>query len=96
MRKKFYVLDEPIPQAPPAGAPTAQRNAYNKHLNDSMEVSCIMLATMTLELQKQDEGMPAFDMIDHLKALYEEQAKHERFDVSKALFLTKQSEGSPT
>jgi len=90
--KKLYVLDEPIPEEPPAGAP--QRDAYNKHLNDLVEVSRIMLTTMTPELQKQHEGMTAFDMIDHLKTLYEEQARHERFDVLKALFSTKLSEGS--
>jgi len=70
--KKLYVLDEPIPEAPPAGAPAAQRNAHTRHVNDSMEVSCIMLATMTLELQKQHEEMTVVDMIGHLKTLYEE------------------------
>jgi len=30
MKKKLYVLDEPIFEAPPTGAPVAQRNAYNK------------------------------------------------------------------
>jgi len=49
---------------------------------------------MTPELPKQHEGMIAFDMIGHLKTLYEEQARHERFDVSKALFSTNLSEGS--
>lgn len=93
--KKLYVLDGPIPEAPPAGASAALRNAHAKHLNDSVEVSCIMLASMTPELQKQHEGMTAFDMIEHLKTLYEEQARHERFDVSKALFSTKLSEGGP-
>ena len=93
--KKLHVLDEPIPEAPPVGAPAAQRNAHTRHVNDSVEVSYIMLATMTPELQKQHEGMTAFDMIGHLKTLYEEQARHERFDVSKALFSTKYSEGSP-
>jgi len=78
--KKLCVLDEPIPEAPPSGAPAAQRNAYIKHLNDSVEVSCIMLATMTPELQKEHEGMTVFDMIDHLKNLYEEQTRHESFD----------------
>lgn len=33
-------------------------------------------------------------MIDHLKTLYEKDARHERFDVSKAIFSIKLSEGS--
>ena len=36
--KKLYVLDEPTPEAQPAGAPAAQRNAYNRHLNDYVKV----------------------------------------------------------
>jgi len=91
--KKLYALDEPIPEEPPAEAP--QRDAYNKNLNDSVEVSCILVATMTPKLQKHYEGMTAFDMIDHLTTLYEEQDRHERFDVSKALFSIKLSERSP-
>jgi len=93
--KKLYVLDEPIPEAPPIGAHAAQRNSYNRYLDAFVEIFCIMLATMTPELQKHHEGMTAFDMIEHLKTLYEEKARHERFDVSKALFSTKLSEGSP-
>jgi hypothetical protein len=54
-----------------------------------------MLATMNSELQKQHENMAAFDMIEHLKMLYQEQARHERFEVSKALFQSKLSEGTP-
>jgi hypothetical protein len=34
-----------------------------KHLNDAMEVSGIMLATMTYELQKQHKKITMFDMI---------------------------------
>jgi hypothetical protein len=52
--KKMYVFDEPLPEeAPPAGAPRAESDAYSKHLNDIVEVACIMLATMTSGLQKQ-------------------------------------------
>ncbi|XP_024628742.1 uncharacterized protein [Medicago truncatula] len=63
--KKLYVLDEPIPEAPPAGDSAALRNAHTRLVNDSVET------------------------------LYEEQTRHERFDVSKALFSTKLSEESP-
>ncbi|KAI4338351.1 hypothetical protein L6164_016690 [Bauhinia variegata] len=38
--------------------------------------------------------MDAFDMFGHLKKLYEGQAHHERYDVSKALFRCKLLEGS--
>ncbi|KAG8499027.1 hypothetical protein CXB51_005408 [Gossypium anomalum] len=50
---------------------------------------------MNPELQKQHEDMVAYDMIEHLKELYQGQARQERFDISKALFQCKLAEGSP-
>ena len=85
--RKMYVLEGPLPEeAPAANAPRAERDAYAKHQNDAIDVGCLMLATMNSELQKQHEEMVAFDMIEHLKELYQEQARHERFETSKALF----------
>ncbi|KAK2396677.1 putative mitochondrial protein [Trifolium repens] len=93
---KLYVLEEPLPAEEPASnAPKAERDAYKKHVEDDNETACLMLATMNSELQKQHENMAAFDMIEHLKMLYQEQARHERFEVSKALFQSKLSEGTP-
>ena len=54
-----------------------------------------MLATMNSEFQKQHKNLEAYDMIIHLKRLYQEQARHERFEVSKALFQSKLAEGNP-
>lgn len=39
--------------------------------------------------------MAAFNMIEHLRMLYQEQARHERFEVSKTLFQDKVVEGTP-
>ncbi|PNX82340.1 retrotransposon protein putative Ty1-copia subclass, partial [Trifolium pratense] len=95
-KKKLYVLEEPVPEEAPASSATrAEKDAYKKHVDDALEVSCIMLATMNSELKKQHENMNAFDMIEHLKMLYQEQARHERFEVSKTLFQCRLAEGSP-
>jgi len=89
-------LETPVPEEePPSSAPKAERDAYKKHVDDANETACLMLATMNSELQKQHENMAAFDMIEHLKMLYQEQARHERFEVSKALFQGKLAEGAP-
>ncbi|VFQ97268.1 unnamed protein product [Cuscuta campestris] len=53
-----------------------------------------MLATMTSELQKHHYGMKAYDMYLHLRQLYQGQARHERFQISKALFSCKLSVGN--
>nr|ABN06174.1 hypothetical protein MtrDRAFT_AC151521g46v2 [Medicago truncatula] len=46
---------------------------------------------MDFEPQKQHENMDVFDMIKHLKTLYQEQARHERFDWELAIDLILQS-----
>ena len=72
---KLYVLDEPIPEEPATNAPRAQRDIYIKHQNDSVDVKCLMLATMEFELQKKMVDMEAFTMIACLKEMFQEQAR---------------------
>ena len=84
--RKLYVIEQPVPNEPPTNASRADRDAYRKHLNDMVDVGCLMLATMNPELQKQHEDMVAYEMIEHLKEFYQGQARQERFDISKALF----------
>ena len=50
--RKLYVVEQPIPEAPLATATRADRDAYKKHQDDALDVSCLMLATMNSELQK--------------------------------------------
>ncbi|KAL4273562.1 hypothetical protein GQ457_13G015240 [Hibiscus cannabinus] len=64
-------------------------------LNDMVDVGCLMLATMTPELQKQHEDMVAYEMIQNFKEIYEGQARQERYETSKTLFQCKMIEGSP-
>ncbi|KAG8482959.1 hypothetical protein CXB51_022006 [Gossypium anomalum] len=93
--RKLYVIEKSLLDEPPANASRANKDAYKKHLDDMVDVGCLMLATMNPELQKQHEDMVAYDMIEHLKELYQGQARQERFDISKALFQCKLAEGSP-
>ncbi|VFQ78722.1 unnamed protein product, partial [Cuscuta campestris] len=79
MDEKEYVLEKPIPPAPPANALKAVKDAYEKHVKDDNQVSCVMLATMITELQKQHEDMKAHEMIVALRQLYQGQSRHERF-----------------
>ena len=69
-----YVLDSAAPVRP-----TEQKeleefdkdNAKVKHLDDAYNAQCIMLASMTMELQRQHEHLMAFEMLSHLKGLFE-------------------------
>ena len=50
--RKMYVLDNEIPnELLSNNAPRAERDAYNKHLNDSVDVTCLMLTTMNLSFR---------------------------------------------
>src|SRR6266540_2449165 len=67
--KKDYVLEQPYPDEPIDNASATDRRAYEKHCNDSLDVSCLMLATMSSELQKQYENADAHTMIEGLQGM---------------------------
>nr|XP_027099010.1 uncharacterized protein LOC113718292 [Coffea arabica] len=90
-----YVLDGPMPQEPELTAPAVVRNAYKKHKDDNREVSCIMVASMTPQLQQQHMNMGAYDIVQHLRELFEQQSRTVRYDTSKELFRCKIAEGTP-
>ena len=52
-----------------------------------------MLATMSSELQKDLENMEAYDMIFNLKEIFQQQARKERYETTKALHSCKMAEG---
>ena len=75
----MYVLDNEIPNKPPANiAPRAERDAYSKHFNEFVDVTCLMLTTMNSKLQKEFEEIEAFDMMVHLKGMFQEQARQKK------------------
>src|SRR6266540_5915428 len=90
--RKDYVLENPIPPEPAANAPRAERDAYKKHSGDAVDATCLMLATMNSELQKQFENMMAFNIVMQLKKLFQAQARVERYEMTKALHECKMAE----
>jgi hypothetical protein len=55
----------------------------------------MMLATMSPDLQKQYEHVDAYTMIEGLRGMFQNQARTERYNISKSLFACKLAEGSP-
>jgi hypothetical protein len=92
--KKEYVLEQQYPDDLLDGA-TVVPIAYEKHCNDSLNVSCLMLATMSPDLQKQYQHADAHSMIERLHGMFENQARTGRYNISKSLFACKLAEGSP-
>ncbi|GJY42608.1 retrotransposon protein, putative, ty1-copia subclass [Tanacetum coccineum] len=74
-------------------APQAVRDTYEV-LNDAKnEVACLMLGSLYPDLQRVPENYKAYDMIQELKTMFEEQAKQELFETVKAFHACKQEEG---
>jgi hypothetical protein len=55
-----YVLTGPYPDDLPTGLTIANRRAHEKHCDNVLNVNCLMLATMSPDLQKQYEHVDAY------------------------------------
>ncbi|EOY04065.1 Retrotransposon protein, putative [Theobroma cacao] len=92
--KKSYIFDTSIPPVPTTDANVEDKEAHQRHKDDDDQAACVMLASMTLELQKQDEHMDVQSMILHLRELFDKEGRTERYEISKELFRCKMAEGS--
>ncbi|KAJ9535160.1 hypothetical protein OSB04_un001761 [Centaurea solstitialis] len=92
--RKWYVLEEPLGEAPLANAPAAARNAHKKHSDDLLDVACLMLATMSPDLQAGLINTNAYDMIRQLMDMFQTQARTERYDATKAFNECKMVRGT--
>src|SRR4051812_40222928 len=77
--KKETVIDTPILDEPADNASATLKNAYKRECDDSLEVSCLMLACMEPELQNKFVDQDAYDMIVALKDMFQDQARTERY-----------------
>ncbi|XP_031280246.1 uncharacterized protein LOC116138702 [Pistacia vera] len=89
-----YILDEPIIEAPKLESAQEARDAYRKYLDGADIVQCILLASLTPDMQEQHENMDVYSIVTHLKELFQKRAKHECYKVSKALYRCRMSEGN--
>jgi hypothetical protein len=61
--KTEYVLIESYPDDLPTGSTIADHRAREKRCDDALNVSCLMLATISPNMQKQYEHVDAYTMI---------------------------------
>ncbi|GJS39842.1 zinc finger, CCHC-type containing protein [Tanacetum coccineum] len=90
----WYVLENPIGLAPVVNTPTTVRNAYQRHVSGLLDVGCLMLATMALELQVNYLDFGAFNLINQVRLTFQTQARPERFNAIVNLSNCKMAEGS--
>ncbi|GJX59860.1 putative RNA-directed DNA polymerase, partial [Tanacetum coccineum] len=91
--QKLHHLEEALPEAPPATTTAAVHNAYTRRVAEQQEVACLMLVSMTPEIQKNLEDRPAFEILQELKTMFQQQAEQELFETVKAFHACKQDEG---
>ena len=89
-----YVIDEEEPELPAPGAGDEALAKFQKFKEDANSVQCLMLSTMSNELQKQHMDMDPRSMMKHLTELYAEQSRTERYELSKSLFRSRMAEGT--
>ena len=74
---KEYVLDKELKVPDPTSTPE-ELAEYEVHERDATKVACIMMATMSAELQKSYEDYYPFEMHQDLMDRYHQSARQER------------------
>lgn len=92
--RKLYTLDYPVPNHPPVNAPQGAIDDYRKHSHDSLDVTCLMLATMSPNLQERFMDVDAYHMIRMLEKMFQEHSRREWYETSQALYSCKMVEGA--
>uniref|UniRef100_A0A6I9QL04 Uncharacterized protein LOC105037131 n=1 Tax=Elaeis guineensis var. tenera TaxID=51953 RepID=A0A6I9QL04_ELAGV len=92
--KISYILDTPDPGPLGDDATEDEVATYKMWQNDYLIVKCIILASMSNDLQRQYESMDTHSILLNLKELYGEQSRTARYEISKQLFHARMTEGS--
>nr|GEY72989.1 hypothetical protein [Tanacetum cinerariifolium] len=95
VEKKMFVIEQPLPVAPAADSVANVLAEWNALYDAYNEVACLMLGSMTLELNKQFENYSPYKMLQELKSMFEKQAGVERFDLIQTFHACKQEEEHP-
>ncbi|GJX55360.1 zinc finger, CCHC-type containing protein, partial [Tanacetum coccineum] len=69
------------------------RDKYYESITIKQEVACLMLSSMSPNLQRTLEKFNAYDMLKELKTMFEEKAKQELFEMVKVFHACKQEDG---
>ncbi|GJR34778.1 hypothetical protein Tco_1210462 [Tanacetum coccineum] len=83
--KKIKFMEQPTGPAPdPEITDPDTIDKYYETVNLEQEVACLMLSSMSPDLQRTLEKYNAYDMLKELKTMFEEQAKQKLFEIVKA------------
>ncbi|CAA0826382.1 Unknown protein, partial [Striga hermonthica] len=92
--KREHVLDK-SPPPPPEDRTSDEYGEYLRQTDDNLQARCYMLASMSNELQRQNELLDnASDILLHLQELYGERTRQIRYQISKEFFRCCMTESS--
>ena len=92
--KLSYVLNMLVPATVAETASEEENATFRKWQDDATVAQCIMLASMSNELQRQHETMDAPTIILHFKELNCEESRTIRYKISKELFRSRMTNGN--
>ncbi|VFQ90816.1 unnamed protein product [Cuscuta campestris] len=74
--RKLYILEMDPPKTPDANARASELTSFKKYEDDARNVKCIIMASMTAELQRLHADMEVHPMIQRLRDLYQGQPQN--------------------
>ena len=92
--RTLYILTDEEIKEPHEDATQEEFDQYEQYKSDALDVECLMLSAMSPELQKQNENLGAKAIDLHLKELFTESARNERYETSRSLFSCRMQDGS--
>ncbi|KAL7585481.1 hypothetical protein Lser_V15G45906 [Lactuca serriola] len=90
---KEYVLDKELKEINEETATPEEITEYRAHKKDATMMSCIMLATMTTELQKSDDDYYPFEMHQDFMERYHQSTRQKRYEIIASMITTKMKDG---
>lgn len=90
---KEYVLEKELIEVDDDTATPEEKEAYQKHYVDATKVACLMVATMTPELQRFYEDYWPYEMNKDLAEKFRKRARQEKYEVVKSLMACKMKDG---
>ena len=92
-KDKEYVLDKEQKEIDESTATPQEIAVFRTHESDATNFACIMMATMTAELQKSYEDYYPFEMHQDMMERYHQSARQEWYEIISSMITTRMKDG---
>nr|GEY02194.1 hypothetical protein [Tanacetum cinerariifolium] len=86
-------IDTPLRNPPTIDATPEHAATYHTSFVENEKTALLMLACMPPELQKDMDDRTAFDMVNELINMFQNQASQETYDTQRQLYVCKMEDG---